>query len=97
MSMHNAMALWATLSNFFYCCTFSKRIRLNIDKLVKLSPILKVVLTAFLLVCFVCLKEITFATRKSAFLFCFKSSFRSGDNHNLTFQIFKCHDVIKYF
>ena len=75
MSMHNAMALWATLSNFFYCCTFSKRIRLNIDKLVKLSPILKVVLTAFLLVCFVCLKESTFATRKSVFYFASKALF----------------------
>ena len=29
------------------------------------------------------------------FLFHFKSSFRSWDNQILTFQIFKCHDVIK--
>ena len=25
----------------------------------------------------------------------FESSFRSWDNHILTFQIFKCHDIIK--
>ena len=76
MSIHNAMALWVTLSNFFYCCTFSERIRLNIDNLVKLSPILNVALTAFLLVYFVCLKQSTFATRKSVFFhFASKSLF----------------------
>ena len=35
-------------------------------------------------------------TRKSVFLFHFKSSFRSWNNQVLTFKILKCHDVIKY-
>ena len=51
--------------------------------------------TTFLLVCFVCLEESTFEKRKT-FLFHFESSFCSWDNHILTFQIFTCHDVIKY-
>ena len=49
----------------------------------------------FLLIYFVCLKESTFETRKKC-LFHFESSFRSWDNQILTFQMFKCHDVIKY-
>ena len=32
---------------------------------------------------------------KKAFLFHFKGSFRSWDSQILTFQVFKCHDVIK--
>ena len=56
---------------------------------------LKVVSATFLLVCFVCLKESTLKTRKNVFLFHFESSFHSWDNQILTFQIFKCHDVIK--
>ena len=51
--------------------------------------------TTFLLVCFVSLKERTLETRKNVFLFYFESFFRSWDNQILTFQIFKCHDVIK--
>ena len=34
--------------------------------------------------------------KEKCFLFHFESSFRSWDNQILTFQIFKCHDVIKY-
>ena len=33
--------------------------------------------------------------KEKCFLFPFKSYFRSWDNQILTFQIFKCHDVIK--
>ena len=33
--------------------------------------------------------------KETIFLFHFESSFRSWDNQILTFQIFKCHDVIK--
>ena len=56
---------------------------------------LKAMSTTFLLVCFlVCLKESISETVK-CFLFHFKSSFRSCDNQILTFQKFKCHDVIK--
>ena len=33
--------------------------------------------------------------KEKCFLFHFESSFRSWDNQILTFQIFKCHDVIK--
>ena len=33
---------------------------------------------------------------EKGFLFYFESSFRSGDNQVLTFQIFKCYDIIKY-
>ena len=42
---------------------------------------------------FVCLKESTLKTE--FFLFHFEHPFRSGDNQTLTFQIFKCHEVIK--
>ena len=56
----------------------------------------KILSATFLLVCFVCLKESIFETRKNVFLFHFeKSSFRSWDNQILTFQIFQCHDVIR--
>ena len=54
---------------------------------------LRVVSATFLLVCFTCLKESTFETRKN--LFHLESSFRSWDNQILTFQIFKFHDIIK--
>ena len=47
---------------------------------------LKVVSAAFLLVCFVCLKESTWETRKNVFYFTSKALF---------VQVFKCHDVIK--
>ena len=33
--------------------------------------------------------------KEKYFLFHFESSFRSWDNQILTFQIFKCHDIIK--
>ena len=33
--------------------------------------------------------------KEKCFLFHFESSFRSWDNQILTFQIFKCHDIIK--
>ena len=33
--------------------------------------------------------------KEECFLFYLESSFHSWDNQNLTFQIFKCHDVIK--
>ena len=54
---------------------------------------LKVVSATFLLVCFVSLKESTCETRK-CFLFHFKSSFHSWDNHILISN-FKCYNVIK--
>ena len=57
---------------------------------------LKVVSTTFLLVCVLCLKDSTCETRKIVFLFHLESSFCSSDNQILTFQILKCHDVIKY-
>ena len=55
---------------------------------------LKVVSTTFLLVCFVSLKESTSDARKNVFLLHLERSFHSWDNQILTFQIFKCHDVI---
>ena len=33
--------------------------------------------------------------REKCFLFHFKISFHSWDNQSLTFQVFKCHDIIK--
>ena len=68
---------------------------------------LKFVSTMFLLVCFVSLKERTYETKKNTFLLHFESLFSSLDNQVLTlnlnfknqilnFQIFKCHDVIKF-
>ena len=36
------------------------------------------------------------SNKEKCFLFHFESSFCSWDNQILTFQIFKCHDVIKY-
>ena len=56
---------------------------------------LKVSSATFLLVCFECLKESTCETRRNIF-FNFKSSLRSWYNQILTFQIFKCHDFIKF-
>ena len=58
---------------------------------------LKVISATFLLVCFECLKESIFETRKKNvfFFFHFESSFRSWDNQILNFEIFKCHYVIK--
>ena len=35
------------------------------------------------------------SNKEKCFLFHFNSSFHSGDNRILTFQIFKCHGVIK--
>ena len=34
--------------------------------------------------------------KEKCFLFHFESSFSSRDNEILNFQVFKCHDVIKY-
>ena len=59
------------------------------------SLFLKVVPATFLLVCFVCLKDSPFETRKFLFLFHFESSVRSWDNQIMPFQIFEYHDVIK--
>ena len=56
---------------------------------------LKVVSTTFLLVCFVCLNKDLWNKEKS-FLFHFEIYFHSWDNQLLNFQIFKCHDIIKY-
>ena len=56
---------------------------------------LKVLSTTFLLVCFVRLKNIPLERRTKGFYFASKSSFRSGDNQILTFQMFKYYDVIK--
>ena len=36
-----------------------------------------------------------FRNKEKKILFHFGSSFRSSDNQILTFQIFRCHDVIK--
>ena len=55
---------------------------------------LKVLSATFLRVCFLSLKESTFEKRENC-LFHFEILFRSCDNQILTFQIFKCHDVIK--
>ena len=52
----------------------------------------KVVSATFLLVCFLCLKESFYETRKNVFYFTSKTLFV---NQILTFQISKCHDVIK--
>ena len=49
----------------------------------------------FLLVCFVYLKEITCEARENVFYFTSKALLGSWDNQVLTFQVFKCHDVIK--
>ena len=56
---------------------------------------LKVVSATFLLVSFLSVNESTYQTRKSVFLFHFKSSFCSPENQVLEFYIFKFHDVIK--
>ena len=53
---------------------------------------LKVVSATFLLVYFVCLKESTCETRGNVFHFSLKGLFVL---EMLTFQVFKCHDVIK--
>ena len=42
-------------------------------------------------------KKEHFSNKRKYFLFLFESSFCSWDNQILTFQIFKCHDVIKCF
>ena len=60
----------------------------------EVSFTLKVMSTAFLLVCVERLKGSASKTWKSS-LFQFESSFRSRVNQILTFQILKCHDVIK--
>ena len=57
------------------------------------TPALKGVPATFLLVCFLSLNKSTCQCK--CFLFHFKSSFRSGENQNLEFQMFKFHDVIK--
>ena len=60
------------------------------------TRVLKVVSATFLLDCFIYLKESTYIwNKKKCFLFHFESFFRSWDNQILTFEIFKCHDVIK--
>ena len=56
------------------------------------SFLLKVVITIFLLVCFLSQKESTCEKRKNIFTSLRK---RSWDNQILTFQIFKCREVIK--
>ena len=57
---------------------------------------LKVVSATFLLVCFLYLKESTCETRKNVFYFISKALFvLEIISLSLTFQIFKCHDVIK--
>ena len=44
-----------------------------------------------------CLSKIEqLQNKKKRFLFQLESSLLSWDNQSLTFQIFKCHDVIKY-
>ena len=55
---------------------------------------LKVVSTTFLLVSFGSLKEGTCETRKNVFYFTSKAL--SIDNQTLSFQIFKCYDIMKY-
>ena len=55
---------------------------------------LKVVCATFLLICFLCLKESTCETRKNVFISLAKL-FLFLRNQILTFQIFKCHEVIK--
>ena len=55
---------------------------------------LKVVSATFLLVCFLSKREHLW-NKEECFLFHLESSFCSWDNQILTFQIFKCHDVIK--
>ena len=56
---------------------------------------LKVVSATFLLVCFFRLKESTCETKKNVFYFTSKAPFVLEIIKFLTFQIFKCHDVIK--
>ena len=53
---------------------------------------LKVVSATFLLICLVSLKESTCETKKNAFYFTSKVLFVL---EILTFQILKCHDIIK--
>ena len=55
---------------------------------------LKVVSATFLLICFLCLKDSTCGTRKNVFISLAKL-FLVLRNQILTFQIFKCHEVIK--
>ena len=50
----------------------------------------KIVSATSLLVCFACLKESTFETKKNVFFFYFESSFSSWDNQILTSLILKC-------
>ena len=59
------------------------------------KKVLKVVSTTFLLVCFFASKREHLWNKEKCFWFHFENSFRSWDNQILTFQIFKCHDVIK--
>ena len=49
----------------------------------------------FLLACFLGLNESTYQIKKNVFLFHFKTSFRSRENHILEFYIFKFYDAIK--
>ena len=56
---------------------------------------LKVVSATFLLVCFFMSKRKNLWNKEECFLFHLESSFRSSDNQIWTFQIFKCHDIIK--
>ena len=64
------------------------------DCMRKFSESLKVVSTTFLLVCFISLGEHLWSKGK-CFLYYFKRSFSFWDSQMLTFQIFKCYDVIK--
>ena len=57
---------------------------------------LKVVSTAFLLVCFVNPKESTYETGENVFYFTLKALFCSWDNQILTCQIFKRHQMPKH-
>ena len=59
-----------------------------LDQTLSFSSDLKVMSATALQVCFTCLKESTCETRKNIFYFTSKAL--------LTFQVFKCHDVIKY-
>ena len=59
----------------------------------KVDALLKVVSATFLLVCFFASKIEYLWNKQKCFLLHFESSF--WDNQILTFQIFKCHDVIK--
>ena len=90
------------ISGFDTEITFSKRKNMKTKRICiffNLRLYVKVACAVFLLGCFACLKESTFETRKNVFYFTSKAflsvHFRSLHNQILTFQIFKCHDVIK--